>query len=292
MENLLRRYISKFFTQKIGLDWWQKAVPDKVLEKTKMRTGNETVFSNIVQTDLTLIDFDDLGEIIYKHKLGFNRPQNLAENLVNINTIEELNKLKADLDSNYNRFFKSNFQAKDFDQKWKELFKIRNKVAHNNLFVQNDLDKTEELHKELKNTILNAESKIDDFKFSIEEQVAIRETITEKNEPIQENENGPKIIGSIDLTEYERENRESVFNIISEEEFMGELARAESTLKQNNLKYVGLKAFITKILGYKGFAIGPSYALANILRDKGQVEIYDVEDPISFWPVKAIRTGK
>ena len=146
-----------------------------------MRTGNESVFSNIVQTDLTLIDFDDLGEIIYKHKLGFNRPQNLADSLVSITTIEELDKLKADLDSNYNRFFKENFKDKEFDKKWKQLFKVRNKVAHNNLFVLKDLETTVSLHKELKEIILTAESKIDDFKFSVEEQVAIRETISEKD---------------------------------------------------------------------------------------------------------------
>lgn len=93
LENLLRRYIAKFFTQKIGIDWWEKAVPDKVIEKTKLRTGNEAVFSNLIQTDLTLIDFDDLGEIIYKHKLGFNRPQNLLDDIIKITTLSELENL-------------------------------------------------------------------------------------------------------------------------------------------------------------------------------------------------------
>ena len=65
LENSLRRYVSKFFTQKVGVDWWEKAVPDKVIEKTKLRKNNETNFRGLLQTDLTLIDFDDLGEIIY-----------------------------------------------------------------------------------------------------------------------------------------------------------------------------------------------------------------------------------
>mgnify|MGYP001113743803 CR=1 FL=1 len=50
------------------------------------------------------------------------------------------------------------------------MFQIRNKVAHNNHFIKPDLDSAEELYKELKDIILNAESKIDDFKFSVEEQ--------------------------------------------------------------------------------------------------------------------------
>lgn len=69
LESILRRYLAKFFTQKIGLDWWNQAVPDKVIEKTKLREDNENVFSKVVETDMTLIDFNDLGEIIYKHKL-------------------------------------------------------------------------------------------------------------------------------------------------------------------------------------------------------------------------------
>jgi hypothetical protein len=290
LENLLRRYIVKFFTQKIGLDWWVKAVPDKVIDKTKLRTDNETVFSNIVQTDLTLIDFDDLGEIIYKHKLGFNRPDNLADSLLKITSVEELEKLKADLDSNYNRFFKQNFKDVEFDKKWKQLFRIRNKVAHNNLFVHEDLELSQTLHKELKEIILNAEDKIDDFKFSLEEQVAIREIIAETKKEVENDVAGIKVIGKIDLSQYEKVEKTSAFDIITEDEFFRELERAENSIKYNpRLKYVGLKSFITNILGLKGYSYGPSYALANILKEQGKVDIYDVEDENSFWPVKAIR---
>lgn len=292
LENLLRRYIAKFFTQKIGIDWWEKAVPDKVIDKTKMRNGNESVFSNIVQTDLTLIDFDDLGEIIYKHKLGFNRPQNLADSLMKITTTDELEKLKADLDSNYNRFFKQNFKDLDFDKKWKQLFIVRNKVAHNNLFVQEDLDLTNKLHAELKEIILNAEEKINDFKFSVEEQVAIREIITETNKVISSKDFAVKVLDKIDLSEYDRSIDNSHFDAISEDVFIEELRRAERTLKINNLKYVGLKAFVTKILGQKGFGFGSTYALANILKEQNKIEIYDVDDKDSFWPVRAIRIKK
>lgn len=292
LEHLLRRYISKFFTQKIGLEWWTKAVPDGVIGKTKLRSENETIFSQLVQTDLTLIDFDDLGEIIYKHKLGFNRPENLIESLLKTNTIEELDKLKTDLDSNYNRFFKQNFKDLDFDKKWKQLFKIRNKVAHNNLFVIDDLTLTNDLYKDLKNLISKAEEKIDDFKFSLEEQVAIRETITENKRDYSEKIEGLKVIGKIELPKHTREEYEPTFDTISEDEFFKELDNAERTLRFNNLTYVGLKAFITKILGQKGYQFGTSYALANILKEQGLIEIYDVDDEASYWPVKAIRKKK
>jgi len=295
LETILRRYIAKFFTQKIGLDWCAKAVPDKVIEKIKnRRSENETVFSNIVQTDLSLIDFDDLGEIIYKHKLGFNRPDNLADNILNISSIEELEKLKADLDSNYNRFFKQNFKDQDFDKKWKLLFKIRNKVAHNNLFILDDLNTIESLHAELKEIILKAEDKIDDFKFSLEEQVAIREIISETETKKEiENENiNLKVVGKIDLSALNY-TPSPAFNMITEEDFLKELEKAQFSIRSNpRLKYVGLKSFITNILGSKGYSFGSSYSLANILKEQGVIEIYDVDDEQSIWPVKAIKKKK
>jgi hypothetical protein len=293
IENTLRRYLAKFFTQKIGLDWWKQAVPDKVIDKTKLRHDNEKVFSNVVATDLTLIDFNDLGEIIYKHKLGFNKPENLVDKILSIDTQEDLSKLKLDLDSNYNRFFKTHFKDFNFDKKWKLLFQIRNKVAHNNHFVKQDLETAQELFKELKEIILNAESKIDDFKFSVVEQEAMIKSSTTKTERLEEDEieketTGIKVLGKIDLPKQLENN----FSIITEEELLIELERAEENISRKNMTFVGLKSFVTNILAPKGYSYGPTYAQINVLNDKGLIELYDVENEYSNWPVKAVRTIK
>lgn len=286
LEIILRRYLAKFFTQKIGLGWWKQAVPDKVIEKTKLRGDNETVFSKIVETDMTLIDFNDLGEIIYKHKLGFNKPEHLVDKILSISTEDELLKLKSDLDGNYNRFFKQHFKDLGFEKKWIEMFNLRNKVAHNNLFINSDLLKAELLYKELKEIILNAEANIDEFRFSIEEQEAMIKTSASQETESEVNEiSGVKIIGKIDLP-----NRyESGFHIITEEEILQELKKAEDSLKSRNMTFVGLKSFVTNILGSKGYSYGPTYAKINVLKDKELIELYDVEDGYSVWPVKAIK---
>ena len=293
IENTLRRYLAKFFTQKIGLDWWKQAVPNKVIDKTKLRHDNEKIFSKLVETDLTLIDFNDLGEIIYKHKLGFNKPENLVDKILSIDTQEDLSKLKLDLDSNYNRFFKTHFKDFNFDKKWKLLFQIRNKVAHNNHFVKQDLETAQELFKELKEIILNAESKIDDFKFSVVEQEAMIKSSTTKTERLEEDEieketTGVKILGKIDLPKQLENN----FSIITEEELLIELERAEENISRKNMTFVGLKSFVTNILAPKGYSYGPTYAQINVLNDKGLIELYDVENEYSNWPVKAVRTIK
>jgi len=293
IENTLRRYLAKFFTQKIGLDWWKQAVPDKVIDKTKLRHDNEKIFSNVVATDLTLIDFNDLGEIIYKHKLGFNKPENLVDKILSIDSEEDLSKLKLDLDSNYNRFFKTHFKDFNFDKKWKLLFQIRNKVAHNNHFVKQDLETAKELFKELKEIILNAESKIDDFKFSVVEQEAMIKSSTAKTESLEENETekettGVKVLGKIDLPE----KLDNDYIIITEKELLYELERAEGNISRKNMTFVGLKSFVTNILAPKGYSYGPTYAQINVLKDKGLIELYDVENEYSNWPVKAVRTIK
>lgn len=291
LENILRRYLAKFFTQKVGLDWWKQAVPDKVIEKTKLRQDNETVFSKIVETDMTLIDFNDLGEIIYKHKLGFNKPENLVDKILSINSEDELQKLKQDLDGNYNRFFKQHFKDFNFDKKWKLLFQLRNKVAHNNLFIQPDLDSAIELYTEIKDIVIKAENKIDDFRFSVEEQEAMIKTSNALIELEQSKEAnisgiGLKVIGKIDLPTTLDNN----FEIIGEDELLRELIRAEDTLKSKGLTFIGLKSFVTNVLGSKGYSFGPTYAQVNVLKDKGKIEIYDIEDAeFSNWPVKAIR---
>lgn len=295
VENLLRRYIIKFFIQKIGVDWWDVTAPKSMSEKISTRKGNEKIFNQFVDTDVTLIDFDELGELIYKQTTGFNKQENIINRIIGTNSLEDLNILKQEVQGNYTKYFKESFQLKSFDKKWKTLFDIRNKVAHNNLFVNDDLETAKQLVDELSQIINDAESKIGEFKFSIEEQVAIRQATIEAVEAAKEEQNtkekelekfGLKVVGKIDLPEKTYENP---FDIIGEEELLRELDIAEKTLIKNNLKYVGLKSFVTKILGYKGYSYGPTYSLVNIMRDQGLVEIYDVEDDNSSYPVKAIK---
>jgi uncharacterized protein with HEPN domain len=299
VENLLRRYLVKFFTQKIGVDWWEVTAPKSIADKINLRKGNEKNFSNLVDTDVTLIDFDDLGELIYKQTTGFNKQENIISRVMKSESIEDLNTLKQELQGNYTKYFKEAFQDNSFEKKWKTLFEIRNKVAHNNLFIQNDFELAQQLVEDLTKIINDAESKIDEFRFSIEEQEALRQATIEAVKVAEsQSENKEKtleklgltVVGKIDLPEKDYDfDDESPFKIITEEQLLKELEIAEKTLQKNNLTYVGLKAFVTKILGNKGYSYGPTYSLVNILRDKGIIDIYDAEDENNFFQTKGIR---
>ena len=240
---------------------------------------------------MTLIDFNDLGEIIYKHKLGFNKPENLVDKVLSISTEDELIKLKDELDGNYNRFFKQHFKDLGFEKKWKDMFLIRNKVAHNNLFTAIDLQTSQMRHEELMEIINKAESNIDAFRFSIVEQEAMIKTseLIDPNNSLDENRlPGLKIIDKIDLPE------QQIYKtaIISESVLLEELKRAEKSLKSKNLTFIGLKSFVTNILGVKGYSYGPTYAQINVLKDKGLIELYDIEEDFNLYPVKAVRLIK
>ncbi|MDF5740052.1 MULTISPECIES: hypothetical protein [unclassified Nostoc] len=46
------------------------------------------------------------------------------------------------------------------------------------------------------------------------------------------------------------------------------------------------------ILGVQGYSYNSSYAAINILVDKGDIEIYDVDNPYGNMPTKAIKVSQ
>jgi hypothetical protein len=80
------------------------------------------------------------------------------------------------------------------------------------------------------------------------------------------------------------------YRIVTEAELMSELATLEEENANSHFAFIGLRFFVTNYLARKGYSIGPTYALINILYDEGKVELYDVENPNGPFPVKAVRT--
>lgn len=60
-----------------------------------------------------------------------------------------LKTLKDDLQSNYHKFFKTAFADKDFKTKWNTWESLRNKIAHSNLFTNDDLVTGQKIAEEL-----------------------------------------------------------------------------------------------------------------------------------------------
>ncbi len=307
VESRLRRYLSKFFIQRVGLNWWKLSATRLMNEKVKTRRDQLTdKMSSLVEMDVNLVDFDDLGELIYKQTTGFNNTEAMVAKVLEIKTYGELKELQGELQGNYTKYFKKFFQDKHFKHKWQELYRIRNKVAHHGTFYANELERGERLCEDLLLIITEAESQIDKLVFSVEDKQAIREAVNDQIQQAQHEEEplehvevesdaqstgptvyrakvtGPKIIGKIELP-VDRSREKAL-----DEPTMLYLLEGETSKSYND--YVGLKWFVTQHLVDKGFAVNSSYSLANVLIDQGKIEMYDVTNSHGY-TVKAIRVA-
>jgi uncharacterized protein with HEPN domain len=293
VESLLRRYLTKFFIQRVGINWWEATATRMMIDKVKMRGERKDDFTELVAEDVALVDFDDLGELIYKQTSGFNHPEKIISKLVSLQSMDELRHFQNELQGNYTKYFKDFFQDKHFEPRWRELLKIRNKVAHQGAFFMYDLERGLNLSETLIEIITEAEEKIDEIVFSVEEKEAIRKAtidaatdISEQKEDIEDDKPsnyfrgglaGLKVVGKMYIPEKDR--------YLTESEAISELEDALGT-RYNH--YIGLKWFVTQYLAGKNYVITASYSLINILIDKDVIELYDVKIPEGFY-IKAIR---
>jgi uncharacterized protein with HEPN domain len=302
VENLLRRYLIKFFIQRVGIDWWEVTATPKMIEKVNNRLRNRAnKFSYFIDPDIEFADFDDLGLLIYKQSTGFNEPEKVMEKLMEIESLDDLELLKSELRGNYTKYFKQFFRDRNFERLWKEMSRIRNKVAHQAAFFQDELDRGTYLSAELQRIIRDAEAQIDKIVLSLEEKEAILQaSIDALHEGNSEDDaetaaakkadadnriklEGPKVIGKISLPIAEKVK--AGFRVITENEIISELDEA---MNLSYTEYVGLKWFVTTYLANKNYAIGTTYSLVNILIEKERVELYDMPSPDGY-TIKAIR---
>ncbi len=253
VENLLRKYLIQFFITQLGTNWWTNTSDDKMKQKIRERKDNERVFSRFIDNQAYLIDFGDLGKLIYSQSSGYNEKKDIIEQLEKISEIGQLIEFREKLKPNYSKYFLKTFKEKDFQSQWQELEKIRHKVAHNNLFVIGDFEEADKLTTELKKIIESAISDIDQNKVDLTtlDKVAIRESF----------------FSSFNPSAY----------IITEEEFLKALDETQTWANTQASGFVGLGHFIKEVLTErKGFSFGPSSALVNILVDKGEIEIFEI----------------
>lgn len=265
-ENLLRKYLMKFFVTKLGPSWWNVTADSEMNKKVSQRKNNELFFSNYIDNRAYLIDFGELGKIVHSQSSGFISREDIVSKVLELDeTSEAIIKLKTELESNYTKFFKDTFKTNNFQQKWEELEKLRHKVAHNNLFTKNDLDRADDLTISLLEIIKKANESIDTIQFNIEEKDLLKENI------------------SSNLGTYE---------IISKEELFRKLNESENWAKKLRDNFVGLKHFVTNYLGSIGYDYRSSYELINQLEEEGLIELYDYQGSNNLYPVTAIRSVK
>jgi methyl-accepting chemotaxis protein len=236
VENSLRAYITKFMTTKIGVNWWKTEAPQDFNKKVNDRKNNEKEFATYIDNKLYLIDFDDLGEYIYKLSSGCITKEDLINKINRLEeTPEAIRKLKEEIKSNYDKFFKELFKDKGFQPKWEEFYKIRNKVAHNNLFTNDDLNKAQEIYRDLIEIIEYAGQRLEELILTPEEVQSIQEE-TNNLEELLDHNRATYLGSSADLSEQKYSlNYSLVKSLQYKDEMVRELEKTiNQLLKHNN----------------------------------------------------------
>lgn len=262
IENALRGYLIKFMSTRIGPKWWEATAESDMKNKIQQRTNNERVFKQFVDNKAYLIDFADLGKMIYEQSSGFTSKSDVIKRILECEEdVEALKKLKSELQSNYQKFFKEHFKDKRFQEKWETFQHIRHKIAHSNLFTIADLKEGESLTSEILSIIEEALKEISKIEIEETEKEAIKASFISKG---------------------------LAFEVIKKDEFLRQLADAQSYFAASN-GFVGLAHFVKNHLGSQGYDWKASYTMANDLHEQGVVDLYPVDNPEGDYPVKAIK---
>ncbi len=259
IENRLRGYLIKFMSTRIGPTWWKMTVSREMDEKVSKRKKNEKTFSKHVDNSAYLIDFDELGEIVYEQTCGFVTKEDILKKINALQeTPEALKAFKKDLQNNYQKLFKESFADEDFKSSWQQFEILRNKIAHGNLFTAKDLAEGEELAGTISDLIDAADLKTDKFVITEREREAIQESV--ESEPA-----------------YSWQMR------VVEEDFLCELERSEA-----RFPFVGL-SLLKRHLTNLGYSYQSVTDMIESLKARGKVEIHYVKNPGSDFDTAAIR---
>lgn len=184
IENGLRGYLIKFFITKLGSNWWDITADNEMKKKANLRKKNEANFSKFIDNRIYLIDFGELGKMVHSLSTGFlNKDDIISEILQMEETPEAVQKLKSNIEGNYIKYFKDSFKDKKFQELWEKLEKLRNKIAHNNLFVSEDLKKGKAICAKLLNIISTADKSINDVEVSLEQRdILLNKSISNIND--------------------------------------------------------------------------------------------------------------
>ena len=272
LENKVRAFIINFFLKNLGTNWAKFAMPVDTLKKIKSRKNNDKIFivSERIDSDVSLIDFDDLGKILFNENSIFSiqKADNVAILIEKISKAEDLEKLKSEvLEGNFYKYFKDCFTQKDFQNKWNELYYYRNKLAHTGAFSEQEQELCKQLCEEVAKMIDSAYEKGDTFKLSTSDREALMVAVNEFANASPE----------------ECIQNASQFASVSEQTLLEELSIA-----QRKLPYVGLRYFVREWLGEKGYDYDSSFTLINYLVDQEVIRLYKVEEPNSEYPVTAL----
>ncbi|VEI73691.1 Uncharacterised protein [Serratia fonticola] len=171
VENVMRKLISKFMLINVGMEWSKETIHPELAKKIK-DYDEDDVYLN----DLYKLDFINLSDMLFKKKRDISL-DDLDRVLANTTFKEEdTNKILKFLPrSNWEKFFSNiiGVKAQSLEEKWKLLYKLRNKVAHNRSLTKEDLEKIKGLTNSVNQILKGAIDKLGEIDVGEEERESI-----------------------------------------------------------------------------------------------------------------------
>lgn len=209
LENTMRKLINIFMLRKFGNNWEDKSFPHKLNRISKKdRAG----------TILHSFDFDHLQVFLFS-EYSTKDINNLFKIIKNEERdITEINKLSEFVPkSNWERFFSHlvNCNKEYLEKRWKKIYSLRNKVAHNSIISKKDYCEIQKISGELQEKLEEAIFQIDKINISsIEKDELLKQLNKEQSYALNEeltisllNKNGT-VAMTAGLNWGQRENRD------------------------------------------------------------------------------------
>ena len=152
IENSMRKLYSKFTLIKLG-PTWVNSIPSEVgVNKATNTNSNNPLYD---------LDFINLSQLLFNE---FSTKEITAEVLKGIS---DGSILASDINeyvpqSNWERYFSSIVECESnyLESRWKKLYTLRNKIAHNKLFTKDDLNDVKKITEEIKVKLIPAFDKV------------------------------------------------------------------------------------------------------------------------------------
>lgn len=174
IENLMRKLLTKFMLVNVGTKWEKENTPSKI-----GKSKNQDKEINVGNSLLYRLDFIELSTFLFEPYAIKSTIEDLKQ-YSNTNDTQIFSILDQYIPkSNWARYFSNVISAEDehIRKEWDELYKLRCKIAHNNLFTIDDLRRVESLIKDIKPSIELAIKELDKINVSDSDKEIISENL-------------------------------------------------------------------------------------------------------------------
>lgn len=163
-ENQMRKLITLFMTASVGPSWEENNTPENVEESVK---NKEKLKEDTTANLLFYVDFIQLSAFLFKAYQTIDNNELYAKLNKNEISLDEIRERLIPR-SNWTRYFQSYMSTSDvhITKKWKELYDLRNSVAHNRNINESDFNSIKELTHSLGRIIDKAITKVNEIQLT------------------------------------------------------------------------------------------------------------------------------